>query len=159
VENRNQFFGNSNSTEQHAEHRNIGAINNSTQMSTSILQQVPGTIYEYMDNICTTNNFAPFSMNNNIANADNGATLLYNESNKKSNCSSSSLSLENNQIYIQKRKKNNEAAKRSRDARIKREQDLALQAASLMNENSALKEKIKILEEKLQNFTFNILNT
>ena len=61
------------------------------------------------------------------------------------------MSIEKNQTYYQRRKRNNEAAKRSRDARIKREQDLTVQAALLLNENTALKARIKILEEKLQN--------
>ena len=56
-----------------------------------------------------------------------------------SNGSPSSLPEEKSEKYFEKRKKNNESAKRSRLARIKREQDLMIKVLFLEKENLALK--------------------
>ena len=66
-----------------------------------------------------------------------------------SNGSVSSLPEDKSEKYFEKRKKNNESAKRSRLARIKREQDLMIKVLLLEKENLALNMKVDALTEEL----------
>ena len=52
--------------------------------------------------------------------------------------------------YFEKRKKNNESAKRSRLARNKREQDLVKKVLLLEKQNLALKTQVNALKEKIK---------
>lgn len=52
--------------------------------------------------------------------------------------------------YYEKRKRNNEAAKKSRDARKIREDRIAFQAAFLEQENSLLKAQVVALQNEMQ---------
>jgi hypothetical protein len=91
-----------------------------------------------------------------IANSTHNITTanineLYNE---KTNSNVLSLfilsSEEKNAKYFEKRKKNNESAKKSRQARIKREQDLMNKVLLLDKQNLALKTQVNVLKEKLK---------
>ena len=66
--------------------------------------------------------------------------------------SSSSAQRSVNTEYAEKRKKNNESAKRCRDARIKREYTITLKAVQLEQENTVLKEQMKKLEDELTQY-------
>ena len=66
--------------------------------------------------------------------------------------SSSSTQRSVNTEYAEKRKKNNESAKRCRDARIKREYTITLKAVQLEQENTVLKEQMKKLEDELTQY-------
>ncbi|XP_023026069.1 giant isoform X1 [Leptinotarsa decemlineata] len=60
-------------------------------------------------------------------------------------------------VYLEKRKKNNEAAKRSRDARRAKEDEIAIRCAFLEQENLQLKCRIAALESdraRLQNMIY-----
>ena len=151
MENIQQFIGYSTSKDHHFEDNNMDA-NNSTQMNISILQLVPTSIYESMHESCGSNE-SP-ALYSNVDKTTLTSDYVCNETSfsLSSSSSTSLMSLEKKQTYYQRRKKNNEAAKKSRDARIKREQDLTLQAALLLNENTALKARIKILEEKQEKY-------
>ncbi|KAH0952970.1 hypothetical protein HN011_010858 [Eciton burchellii] len=56
--------------------------------------------------------------------------------------------------YFQKRKRNNQAAKRSRDARKIREDHIALKAKMLEHENTILKVQIATLREEAQSLRY-----
>ncbi|XP_028045034.1 thyrotroph embryonic factor [Monomorium pharaonis] len=62
---------------------------------------------------------------------------------------------EKDAAYYERRRKNNEAAKRSRDARRAKEDELAMRAAFLERENSRLKCEMKALKIELQKYTNN----
>ncbi|ESO10250.1 hypothetical protein HELRODRAFT_146802, partial [Helobdella robusta] len=53
------------------------------------------------------------------------------------------------EAYWERRRKNNEAAKRSRDTRRQKEEEIAQTAQSLAEENLGLKAQIKILRNEL----------
>lgn len=57
------------------------------------------------------------------------------------------------QAYWEKRRKNNEAAKRSRDARRAKEDELAIRVAFLQSENIALKAQIQALNTQIENLS------
>lgn len=83
----------------------------------------------------------------------------YNNTNM--NMKRKSVSNENNSdpTYWEKRKKNNEAAKKSRDARKAREDEIAIRCAFLEQENLKLKLKIAAVQsdtEKLQNIIYRV---
>ncbi|KAI3381907.1 hypothetical protein SNEBB_010206 [Seison nebaliae] len=70
-----------------------------------------------------------------------------------SSTSSSSLDkskndLKKDELYWERRRKNNEAAKRSRDARRMKEDEIALRAAILEQENLRLKVELKTLQQE-----------
>ena len=67
-----------------------------------------------------------------------------------SNVCSSFMSARKSDTYFEKRKKNNESAKRSRLARIKREQDLEKRVLLLEKQNLALKTQVNALKEKIK---------
>jgi len=78
--------------------------------------------------------------------------------NQLSSSSSSSRSQAQRSVdtdHAEKRKRNNESAKRCRDARIKREHTINIKAVQLEQENSALKEKMKLLEDELRQYRLN----
>ncbi|KAJ8950235.1 hypothetical protein NQ318_006209 [Aromia moschata] len=56
----------------------------------------------------------------------------------------------NDPVYLEKRKKNNEAAKRSRDARRAKEDEIAIRCAFLEQENMRLKIKLASLESEAE---------
>jgi hypothetical protein len=66
----------------------------------------------------------------------------------KDNSPSSSSSID--AFHKEKRKRNNASAKKSRDARFKREEAIALRAIATENENTALKARIQFLEDELR---------
>lgn len=55
-----------------------------------------------------------------------------------------------NEAYWEKRKKNNEAAKRSRDARRAKEDEIAIRAAFLEHENLKLKYEVAALRKETE---------
>ncbi|KYN04489.1 PREDICTED: uncharacterized protein LOC108772504 [Cyphomyrmex costatus] len=59
---------------------------------------------------------------------------------------------EKDAIYWERRKKNNEAAKRSRDARRAKEDELAIRTSYLEYENARLKMEIRTLKLEIQKF-------
>jgi len=76
---------------------------------------------------------------------------LYSEKTNSNVCSSFMLSsARKSDTYFEKRKKNNESAKRSRLARIKREQDLEKRVLLLEKQNLALKTQVNALKEKIK---------
>ncbi|XP_011165123.1 transcription factor VBP [Solenopsis invicta] len=60
---------------------------------------------------------------------------------------------EKDAAYYERRRKNNEAAKRSRDARRAKEDELAIKAAFLEHENIQLKRDVRALKHELQKYT------
>lgn len=63
-------------------------------------------------------------------------------------CAPSSTMDDKDEAYREKRKKNNEAAKRSRDARKQKEDEIAIRAAYLEGENMWLKQTLRMLQEE-----------
>ena len=61
--------------------------------------------------------------------------------------------------YWERRRKNNEAAKRSRDARRKKENEIAVRAAFLENENMRLRNCLQIVERENQRLKFLLCNS
>lgn len=57
---------------------------------------------------------------------------------------------EKNRAYLEKRRKNNAAAKRSRDARRAKEDELAIRAAFLEQQNSVLKKMLDMCMKQLR---------
>ncbi|XP_058466307.1 transcription factor ces-2 [Malaya genurostris] len=75
--------------------------------------------------------------------------IIKNPTHKKRN-EKNPISTENkDDQYFERRKRNNEAAKKSRDARKLREDRVAFKAALLERENAILKSQILILREEL----------
>lgn len=85
--------------------------------------------------------------------------LDYNSTNM--NMKRKTVTNENNSdpVYWEKRKKNNEAAKKSRDARKAREDEIAIRCAFLEQENLKLKLKIAAVQsdtERMQNLIYRL---
>lgn len=67
--------------------------------------------------------------------------------------STTKLSGVKDSAYFERRRKNNAAAKKSRDRRRRKEDDIAIRAAFLETENSALKLELKLVKQQLARFT------
>ncbi|XP_018329866.1 cell death specification protein 2-like [Agrilus planipennis] len=83
----------------------------------------------------------------------------HNTTNKNMRRNSHSINIHNSDpTYLEKRKKNNEAAKRSRDARRAKEDEIAIRAAFLEQENIKLKYEVATLRsemERLRSLVYN----
>ena len=60
-----------------------------------------------------------------------------------------SVSVDRDEAYRERRRKNNEAAKRSRDFRRQKERTVALRAEELKDENLRLKAQISVLSAEV----------
>ncbi|XP_023720788.1 D site-binding protein [Cryptotermes secundus] len=61
--------------------------------------------------------------------------------------------------YYERRKRNNQAAKKSRDARKMREDQIALRATMLEHENALLRAQVITLKEEIQSLRHMLLQT
>lgn len=62
------------------------------------------------------------------------------------------------ELYWERRRKNNEAAKRSRDARRAKEEEIVVRAAYLEQENLKLKAQVAVLKNETAKLHFMLLN-
>jgi hypothetical protein len=67
-----------------------------------------------------------------------------------SNTAASSMERDKDGKYLERRKRNNVAAKKSRDARKQREDEIAIRASYLEKENSILKAQLQTLKDEAQ---------
>ena len=144
--------------------------NNNNNGLTTMLQQVPNSncmnIINLMSpskpsNISELSNSSMLSSSSGSSTLDlcntnsAGGTSKRSRNSKQSNNSTSSnnnteMMLGKDGKYFERRKRNNVAAKKSRDARKQREDEIAIRASFLEKENSILKAQLQTLKDEAQ---------
>lgn len=80
----------------------------------------------------------------------NGSSLAGTPTSKRSRSSKNCNDQQKDGKYFERRKRNNVAAKKSRDARKQREDEIAIRASFLEKENSILKAQLQTLKDEAQ---------
>lgn len=84
------------------------------------------------------------------SNGMNGNSLVGTPTSKRSRSSKTCADQQKDGKYFERRKRNNVAAKKSRDARKQREDEIAIRASFLEKENSILKAQLQTLKDEAQ---------
>jgi hypothetical protein len=128
----------------------------STNLSTMLQQVVPSNGHMLLSpskpsNISELSNSSMVSSSSNNSTLDsNSGTTTSTKRTKKSLDSSFSKNDPKDGKYFERRKRNNVAAKKSRDARKQREDEIAIRASFLEKENSILKAQLQTLKDEAQ---------
>ncbi len=128
----------------------------STNLNTMLQQVVPSNGHMLLSpskpsNISELSNSSMVSSSSNNSTLDsNSGTTTSIKRTKKSLDTSFSKNDPKDGKYFERRKRNNVAAKKSRDARKQREDEIAIRASFLEKENSILKAQLQTLKDEAQ---------
>ena len=122
---------------------NISELSNSSLMSSG---SSGSSTLDSSNNSSSNNNANNMSMS--ISDGIGASSTSASSSSKRSRMSKASLDQQKDGKYFERRKRNNVAAKKSRDARKQREDEIAIRASFLEKENSILKAQLQTLKDE-----------